>query len=61
MNLVENVAGLSGNVETRVRNILEILLVRSDVRTVFDALNTTDPATMKAISDRITAKDGGSN
>ena len=39
LNLVENVVGLSGNVETRVRNILEILLLRSDVRTTFDALN----------------------
>ena len=54
LNLVENVIGLSGNVETRVRKIQEILLLRSDVRRVFDALNDADPATMKAISDWIT-------
>ena len=41
LNLVENVVGLSSNVETRVRNILEILLLRSDVRTAFDALLAT--------------------
>jgi hypothetical protein len=55
LNLVENVVGLSGNVETRVRKIQDILLLRSDVRAVFDALNSTDPASMKAISDWITA------
>ena len=53
LNLVENVIGLSGNVETRVRKIQEILLLRSDVRRVFDALNDADPATMKAIADHL--------
>ncbi len=53
LNLVENVIGLSGNIETRVRKIQEILLLRSDVRRVFDALNDADPATMKAIADHL--------
>ncbi len=55
LHLVENVVGLSGNVETRVRRIGEILLRRADIRTVFDAPNDADPATMKATSDWITA------
>ena len=53
LNRVENVVGLSGNVETRVRKIQEILLLRSDIRKVFDALNDADPATMKAIADHL--------
>ena len=50
LNLVENVL-VGQNVESRVRRIEEILLLRSDVRRAFDALNDADPATMKAISD----------
>ena len=50
LNLVENVL-VGENVESRVRRIEEILLLRSDVRRAFDALNDADPATMKAISD----------
>ncbi len=53
LNLVENVIGHSGNIETRVRKIQEILLLRSDVRPVFDALNDADPAIMKAIADHL--------
>ena len=53
LNLVENVV-VESVVETRARNILEILLLRSDIRRAFDALNDADPATMKAISDWIT-------
>ena len=54
LNLTENVIGPSGDIEVRVRKIQEILLLRSDIRTVLDALNSTDPATMEAISDWIT-------
>ena len=53
LNLVENVISLSGNIETRGRKIQEILLLRSDVRQVFDALNDADRATMKAIADHL--------
>ena len=53
LNLVENVL-VDQTVESRVRRIEEILLLRSDVRRVFDALNDADPATMKAISDWLT-------
>ena len=53
LNLVENVL-VGQTVESRVRRIEEILLLRSDVRRVFDALNDADPATMKAISDWLT-------
>ena len=53
LNLVENVL-VGQNVESRVRRIEEILLLRSDVRRAFDALNDADPATMKAISDWLT-------
>ena len=53
LNLVENVIGLSGNVETRPRRIEEILLRRADVRRLFDAANDADPATMKAIADHL--------
>ena len=53
LNLVENVL-VGQNVESRVRRIEEILLLRSDVRRALGALNDADPATMKAISDWLT-------
>ena len=53
LNLVENVVGLSGNVETRVRKIQETLLLRSDIRKAFDAPNDVDTVTMKAIADHL--------
>ena len=53
LNLVENVL-VGQTVESRVRRIEEILLLRADVRRAFDALNDADPATMKAISDWLT-------
>ena len=53
LNVVESVL-VDQAVEARVRRIEEILLLRSDVRRVFDALNDADPATMKAISDWLT-------
>ena len=53
LNLVENL--LVGDVvESRVRRIREVLLLRSDVRRAFDALNDADAATMKAIADWLT-------
>ena len=53
LNLVENL--LVGDVvESRVRRIEEILLLRSDVRRAFGALNDADTATMKAIADWLT-------
>ena len=53
LNLVENIV-VGQAVESRVRRIEEILLLRSDVRRAFDALNDADPATQKAISDWLT-------
>ena len=55
LNLVENVIGLSGNVETRPRRIEEILHRRSDVRKLVGAAYDADPATMKAIADHLTS------
>ena len=53
LNLVENIV-VGQVVESRVRRVEEILLLRSDVRRAFDAPNDAHPATMKAISDWLT-------
>ena len=57
LNLVENVL-VGQTAESCVRRIEEILLLRSDVRRAFDALNDADPATMKAIFDWLTGPTG---